>query len=71
AGGLLAAGALGLADHLAAPQITAAVANILGGLQIVLFTPAIGMAVTVTGVVLGVLGSSLAVRRFLIGSETH
>lgn len=70
-GGLLAAGALGLADHLAAPQITAAVANILGGLQIVLFTPAIGMAVTVTGVVLGVLGSSLAVRRFLIGSETH
>ena len=71
AGGLLAAGTLGLADRLAAPRITDAVANILGGMQIVLFTPASGSAVIATGVVLGVLGSSRAVRRFLIGSETH
>ncbi|MEO0812366.1 MAG: FtsX-like permease family protein, partial [Myxococcota bacterium] len=68
-GGLLAVVVLFVADRVLAPQLSAAVASVLGGLQISLFSPAIGAAVLGAGLVLGVLGSSLAVSRFLVDEE--
>lgn len=68
-GGVVAAGTLLLADLLLAPRISNAVAEVLGGLEVSFFSPLIGLSVAATGVVLGVLGSSLAVTRFLLDEE--
>jgi len=65
AGGALAAGALFAADRWLAPQLSLAVADVLGGLDVRLFVPELGAVLLAAGVVLGAAGSGLAVRRFL------
>ena len=64
-GGILGATMLWALDISLAPRISEAVANVLGGLEIHLFTIDIGLALLAAGTVLGVVGSALAVRRFL------
>ncbi len=68
-GGVVAASTLFFADAFVAPRVSEAVAEVLGGLEVSLFNPTIGLSVVGTGVVLGVLGSSLAVTRFLLDEE--
>ncbi|MEM6733753.1 MAG: hypothetical protein AAF658_19490, partial [Myxococcota bacterium] len=68
-GGMTAVIALVAADTLLAPRISLAVADILGGLEVSFFTPGVALAILCTGVILGVLGSSLAVSRFLVDGE--
>ncbi|MEM6532437.1 MAG: permease-like cell division protein FtsX [Myxococcota bacterium] len=70
AGGITASLGLFAADIVVAPQLSSAVIQVLGGLEVVLFTPMTGIALIFAGVLLGVVGSSLAVRRFLIDAET-
>lgn len=70
AGGVLGTLALFAADRFAAPRISAAVDEILGGLQVRLFGIELGFGLVVAGVVLGALGSALAVRRFLEEDES-
>lgn len=65
AGGGMAAGALFVLDRWVAPHLTAAVAQVLGGIEVHLFTPGLGLAATAVGTVLGAFASGLAVRRFL------
>ncbi len=65
-GGLAGAGLLWLADWLVAPRLTLAVVDVVGGLDVHLFTGDVAIGMVITGVLLGVVGSFLAVRRFLI-----
>ena len=67
AGGILGAILLWLADLFLSPRISLAIADILGGLEVQLFAFSVGMGMILFGLVLGVLGSGLAVRRFLEG----
>ncbi|MBI3180170.1 MAG: ABC transporter permease [Deltaproteobacteria bacterium] len=65
AAGLLALALLALADWAVAPRITAAVADVVGGLDVHLYEASVAMGLVVAGVGLGVVGSALAVGRFL------
>ena len=60
-------GVLGLfaTDRWLAPRLSHAVADATGGLAVRLFSPQVGVILLVSGVFLGVVGSALAVRRFL------
>ena len=64
-GGAAASGILGVLDRSAAPSISRAVANVLGGLEVRLASADVLLAVIVGGIILGAVASGLAVRRFL------
>jgi cell division transport system permease protein len=64
-GGVAGAGLLWLADLLAAPRLTQAVVDVVGGLDVRLFALDVGLGMILAGTALGVGGSFLAVRRFL------
>lgn len=64
-GGLTATIFLFVADLTLAPRISLAIADVVGGLNIHLFTPSVGLAMLAAGILLGILGSALAVGRFL------
>ncbi len=65
AGGGASALMMWLADVSLAPQISIAVANVVGGLNIHLFNLEVAGILVVAGVFLGVFGSGLAVGRFI------
>ena len=64
-GGLLAPGALWLIDRLFAATLSSLLADVVGGLPVRLFAPDVALGLLAGGVLLGTLGSALAVRRFL------
>lgn len=64
-GGVAGAGLLWLADWLVAPHLTLAVVDVVGGLDIRLFSFDVAIGMVAGGVALGIGGSFLAVRRFL------
>ncbi|MEK7706315.1 MAG: permease-like cell division protein FtsX [Myxococcota bacterium] len=64
-GGVLAAALLYVMDRALAPRLSVAVADVLGGLRVHLFALDVALGMVAAGVFLGVLGSSLAVSRFL------
>lgn len=64
-GGVLAAALLYVMHVVLAPRLSLVAADVLGGLKIHLFAFDIALAMIGVGIVLGVLGSSLAVSRFL------
>jgi cell division transport system permease protein len=64
-GGLGAAVLLFIADLTLAPRVSLAIADVVGGLNVHLFTPSVGLGMLIVGVLLGILGSALAVGRFL------
>jgi cell division transport system permease protein len=64
-GGLLAALIMWVADLVVAPELSRAAAVVLGDLDVRLFAPDVAAAIVGLGVVLGLIGSALAVRRFL------
>jgi cell division transport system permease protein len=64
-GGLGGALLLWLCDSLLAERLSLAVADVLGGLQVNLFALDVAVMIIAGGTALGVLGSALAVRRFL------
>ncbi len=65
AAGLFSMALLALADWLVAPRITAAVADVVGGLDVHLYEGSVAVGLVAAGVGLGVAGSALAVGRFL------
>jgi len=64
-GGALAAGLLFAAEMTLAPQISVAIADVIGGLNVHLFSVEVAVGVLIAGVLLGIVGSALAVGRFL------
>ena len=54
-----------LLDRWVAPQITRAVADALGGIEVHLFAPDIALAAFCGGTLLAAIASGVAVRRFL------
>jgi cell division transport system permease protein len=64
-GSALAAGLLWLADRALAPQLAAALVEVLGGLPIRFYATEVAGGILVAGILLGSVGSALAVRRFL------
>lgn len=69
AGGLSAALVLMLGDILVAPQLSHAMSDVLGGIELFFFTATLGGILVTAGVLLGVLGSFLAVARFLFSQS--
>jgi cell division transport system permease protein len=65
AGGLLAVALLFAAEITLAPQISVAIADVIGGLNIHLFSAEVAVSILAAGVVLGSVGSAVAVGRFL------
>ena len=65
AGGLLATAALYSAQTFMAEELSELVAESLGGLSLVLYSSATGLGLLAAGLLLGIGGSALAVRRFL------
>jgi cell division transport system permease protein len=65
AGAFMALVLLWLSDWIIAPRISVAVADVLGGLQVRLFSATVGWGICFLGIFLGIAGSALAVRRFL------
>jgi len=63
--GLTSAGLLWLADVFLAPRVSLAIADVVGGLDVHLFGLDVAIGVLIAGVLLGISGSGLAVRRFL------
>ena len=64
-GGLLAVALLFGAELIVAPQVSVAIADVIGGLDVHLFNFDVAGGVLIAGTVLGVVGSALAVSRFL------
>ncbi|MEE8408459.1 MAG: permease-like cell division protein FtsX [Myxococcota bacterium] len=65
AGGFMSAAMLWVGDAVLAPRISVAIADVVGGLDIHLFTIPVAAMLVGGGAVLGILGSALAVGRFL------
>lgn len=65
AAGGVSVGLLWVLDRFAAPELSLAVADVLGGITVRLFAPGLALAMLGGGIVLGALASGLAVRRFL------
>jgi cell division transport system permease protein len=65
AGGLLAVALLFVAEMTLAPQISVAIADVIGGLNVHLFSTEVAAGILAAGVVLGSVGSAVAVGRFL------
>lgn len=65
AGGLISAVTLWVGDIVLAPRISIAIADVIGGLDVHLFTFPVGAMLVGAGAVLGTLGSAIAVGRFL------
>lgn len=70
AGGVLAAIALACVHHLGAASITRALSDVLDGWNIDLFAWDVSAELVLTGIILGALGSLLAVRRVADQAET-
>jgi cell division transport system permease protein len=64
-GALLATLLLAAGDVWLAPRLSLALADVLGALEVRLWTSDVALGVVGAGVLLGVLGSALAVRRFI------
>lgn len=69
AGALLATASLFTADLILSPRISAAVAHVIDGLEVELFSSEIALILIVLGALLGVGGSMLAVGRFLVDGD--
>ncbi|MEZ4272572.1 MAG: permease-like cell division protein FtsX [Myxococcota bacterium] len=69
-GGGLAVLLLWLTDRLLAPRLSMIVSDILDGIAVHFFAPDIGTLVIIGGLVMGVVGSTLAVGRFLDEEST-
>ena len=64
-GGSIAMLLLWLSHHGLAPQLSAAVSEVVGGIRLHLFSPSLAMGLLLGGLLLGTLGSTLALSRFL------
>lgn len=64
-GAMGAVGLLWLSNRFLAPRLSSAVADVLSGLPITLFSEDVAVGVLCGGFILGAAGSALAVRRFL------
>jgi cell division transport system permease protein len=64
-GGAIAVGLLFAGEITLAPQISVAIADVIGGLNVHLFSVEVAIGILIAGTLLGVVGSALAVGRFL------
>ena len=64
-GGLMAVGLLWGSETIFAEQLSLVLSDVLGGIRVHIFSHYVAFAMVISGLVLGVAGSAVAVRRFL------